>query len=101
MDFDYPESAEAFRAEFRAWLDANLTPDLQRLSYGEMEPGSDRLEAMRAWNRKLAEAGYAAIAWPVEYGGRGAGVMEQVVFAEEMHRAKAPGTVNVIGLSNI
>ncbi len=44
---------------------------------------------------------YAAIAWPEEYGGRGASVMEQVVFAEEMHRAGAPGTLNPLGLSNI
>ena len=43
-------------------------------------------EALRAWNRELADARYAAIAWPEEYGGRGAGIMEQVVFAEEMHR---------------
>jgi len=59
------------------------------------------LEQLRAWNRTLADARYAAIAWPDEWGGRGASVMEQVVFAEEMHRAQAPGTVNVIGLSNI
>src|SRR5947209_14290971 len=61
----------------------------------------DALERMRAWNRTLADAGYAAIAWPVEYGGRGAGVMEQVVYAEELHRAGTPGTLNVIGISNI
>ena len=60
--------------------------------------GSRRL---RAWNRTLADARYAAIAWPEEWGGRGAGVMEQVVYAEEMHRAGAPGTLNPLGLSNI
>ena len=49
----------------------------------------------------LADARYAAIAWPEEWGGRGAGLMEQVVFAEEMHRARAPGTLNPLGLSNI
>src|SRR5438270_3847390 len=56
---------------------------------------------MRTWNRKLADAGYAAIAWPTAYGGRGGGVMEQVVYAEELHRAGAPGTLNPIGISNI
>src|ERR1700720_1178095 len=66
-----------------------------------MEPDSDRLNRLRAWNCRLADAGYAAIAWPVEYGGRGAGVMEQVVQAEEMSRADAPGTLNPIGISNI
>src|SRR5205807_2897147 len=61
----------------------------------------ETLERMRAWNRKLADAGYAAIAWPTEYGGRGAGLMDQVVYAEELHRAAAPGTLNPIGISNI
>ena len=63
--------------------------------------GSPELAALRAWNRELADARYAAIAWPEEYGGRGATVIEQLVFTEEMHRSGAPGTVNVIGLSNI
>ena len=101
MDFDYPPEAEAFRSEFRAWLDANLDPDLERTGAMAAADSPDALERMRAWNRTLADAGYAAIAWPVEYGGRGAGVMEQVVYAEELHRAGAPGTINVIGISNI
>jgi len=45
--------------------------------------------------------GYAVVAWPPEHGGRGAGVHEQVAYAEEMHRAQAPPTVNPIGISNI
>ena len=101
MDFDYPPEAEQFRAEIRGWLAANLTDEHSGLGFGDMEPGSERLERLRDWNRALADAGYAAIAWPVEYGGRGAGIMEQVVFAEEMSRAKAPGTLNPIGLANI
>jgi alkylation response protein AidB-like acyl-CoA dehydrogenase len=102
MDFDYPAEAEAFRVEFRAWLEAHLPDDLRGEGIGfdmEMDPAT--LEGLRAWNRKLAEARYAAIAWPEEWGGRGAGVMEQVVYAEEMHRAGAPGTLNPLGLSNI
>jgi alkylation response protein AidB-like acyl-CoA dehydrogenase len=100
MDFTYPPEAEAFRAEFRAWLDQHLTDDL-RSSSTDMDPSGDRLERMHRWNRTLADAGYAAIAWPIAYGGRGAGTMEQVVFAEEMSRADAPGTLNPIGISNI
>ena len=61
----------------------------------------EQLDALRRWNRKLADAGYAAISWPAEYGGRAAGVMEQVVLAEEMHRADAPAALNPIGLANI
>ncbi len=101
MDFTYPPEAEAFREEFRAWLDANLPDDLRDTGTSLELSDRDALERLRAWNRTLADARYAAIAWPEEWGGRGAGVMEQVVYAEEMHRAKAPGTVNVIGLSNI
>jgi alkylation response protein AidB-like acyl-CoA dehydrogenase len=101
MDFDYPPEAEAFRAEFRSWLEANLPPGLAGRGVVAHERGAPEFEELRAWNRTLADAGYAAISWPPEYGGRGAGVMEQVVFAEEMHRVGAPGTVNVIGVSNI
>jgi alkylation response protein AidB-like acyl-CoA dehydrogenase len=101
MEFRYPDEAEAFRAEFRAWLDANLPAEIAGAGGGSLDFEGDRLGRLRAWNRTLADARYAAIAWPEEWGGRGAGVMEQVVYAEEMHRARAPGTVNVIGLSNI
>ena len=102
MDFTYPPEAEAFRAEFRAWLDEHLTDELRTGGLGEsLEFDDARLERQRAWNRLLADARYAAIAWPEEWGGRGAGVMEQVVYAEEMHRAHAPGTLNPLGLSNI
>ena len=103
MDFRYPPEAEAFRKEFRAWLDANLPADARGRGLGGTLDGDRRrrLERLRAWNRTLADARYAAIAWPEEWGGRGAGVMEQVVYAEEMHRAHAPGTLNPLGLSNI
>jgi alkylation response protein AidB-like acyl-CoA dehydrogenase len=99
MDFTYPAEAEAFRSEVRQWLEANLPPDLPEVTRIERE--GEVLERLRAWNRCLAEAGYAAIAWPPEYGGRGADLMDQVVFAEEMDRAGAPGTLNPLGLANI
>ena len=59
------------------------------------------LEALRAWNHTLADGGWAAPSWPVEYGGRGASVEEQLVYLEETDRVRAPGPVNVIGVSNI
>jgi alkylation response protein AidB-like acyl-CoA dehydrogenase len=102
MDFSYPPEAEAFRKAFRAWLDAHLPAELRGQTFGGGGGVDDaQLERLRAWNGALADARYAAIAWPEEWGGRGAGVMEQVVYAEEMHRAQAPGTLNIIGLSNI
>ncbi len=100
MDYCYPPEAEAFRLEVRAWLAKNLDDSLKGYSNrGEIAP--QQLELLRRWNRQLAEAGYAAISWPRDYGGRGAGIMEQVVLAEEMHRANAPGALNPIGIANI
>ena len=102
MDFTYPPEAEAFRAEFAAWLDATCTEEFRGDGLGfSMDMDEARLTTMRRWNGLLADARYAAISWPQEYGGRGAGIMEQVVFAEEMHRSGAPGTLNPLGLSNI
>jgi alkylation response protein AidB-like acyl-CoA dehydrogenase len=101
MDFTYPPEAEAFRTEFRAWLDEHLTDEIRSGATWSTELDSEGIAQLRTWNGILADARYAAIAWPEEWGGRGAGLMEQVVFAEEMHRAGAPGTLNPIGLSNI
>jgi hypothetical protein len=100
MDLRYPPEAEAFRLELRSWLEANAEPDLAA-PHETLERGSPALERLVAWNRKLAEAGYAAMSWPVEYGGRGASLLEQVVFVEEMERVQAPATVNLIGMPNI
>jgi alkylation response protein AidB-like acyl-CoA dehydrogenase len=100
MDFAYPPAAEALRAELRAWLDENLEPRFRGLG-SVIAASPDGLEALREWNRRLADAGWVAIAWPREHGGRDAGVIEQVVWAEEMDRAQAPPLLNPIGLSNI
>ena len=61
MDFTYPQGAEAFRKEFRAWLDENLTDDLLELAQHPVGDDPDRIERMRAWNRTLADARYAAM----------------------------------------
>jgi alkylation response protein AidB-like acyl-CoA dehydrogenase len=102
MDFTYPEAAEAFRAELRGWLDAHVTDEIRSLGRAaRLDPRSSGLDRLRAWNRELADAGYAAISWPVQYGGRGAGVMEQLVWNEELHRSGAPGPINVLGIPNV
>ena len=89
---------DAFRSELRSWLQANLTPEVVEAGGRNIE---SNLEILRAWNRLLADGGWAAPSWPVEHGGRGSGVPEQLVYLEEMSRARAPGPVNVIGVSNI
>ena len=94
------EDVDAYRTELRSWLAGNLTEDLVGLGFAG-DPDAAWLARMRAWNARLADAGYAAPAWPVEHGGRGLGVLAQVAHAEEMAAARAPGPINAIGIPNI
>lgn len=84
MDFrDTPEEA-AFRADVRAWLEANAQPrnsDADRFDAGMSE--DQRIEAARAWQRSKAAAGYAAITWAKEWGGAGGSPMQQVIYNQE------------------
>ena len=91
---DTPQEA-AFRAELRAWLDANL-PEEKR----GMRGGSQRFDDAfgREWSRKLFEGGYAGLTWPTEYAGAGAPYSHQAIFLEETVRAQAPPHVGVIGI---
>ncbi|ETB31266.1 acyl-CoA dehydrogenase [Mycobacterium avium subsp. hominissuis 10-4249] len=100
MDFCYPAEVERFRTELRDWLSDNLTDELvkARRSGGRDDAA---FEMLRAWNQTMADAGWAAVSWPREYGGRGATVLEQLVYTEETTRARAPLPLNVIGLNNI
>jgi alkylation response protein AidB-like acyl-CoA dehydrogenase len=83
---DTPEEA-AFRAELRAWLD-DAIPTVPP------PPAPDDWPARRsydtAWQRRLFDAGYAGVSWPVEHGGRGASPTEELIFLEETERAGAP-----------
>ncbi|WP_096289738.1 acyl-CoA dehydrogenase family protein [Mycobacterium ahvazicum] len=100
MDFSYPAELEQFRVELREWLSANLTDELvaARRNLGRDDA---TFEMMRTWNATMADAGWAAVSWPREYGGRGATVLEQLVYTEETTRARAPMPLNVIGMNNI
>src|SRR5436190_5243911 len=92
MDLTLTSEEEAFRNEVRAWLDENHP--------GATPSGGDqvRFEFEREWQHKLHEGGWAGISWPKEYGGRGATLIEQAIFSEEMARSKAPRPANVLGL---
>ncbi len=90
---------DIFRGELRSWLADHLTDEVVRAGSQQVEGAN--LEILRWWNRTLADGGWAAPSWPVEHGGRGAGVDEQLVYLEEMSRVRAPGPLNVIGVSNI
>jgi alkylation response protein AidB-like acyl-CoA dehydrogenase len=101
MDFkDTPEEA-AFRAEVRAWLDANA----ERLASGESnpnvtlersEPGT--VKRAQAWQAKKAAARWSGITWPREYGGRGGTPMQSLIWNQEERNYKTPPNLFAIGI---
>ncbi len=92
MDLTFSERELAFRDELRAWFDTNDPGP---------EPERDE-DAHYAWRRdfqrELAQDGWAAVHWPVEYGGRGATLTESAIFFEELGRSGSPLPANVLGL---
>lgn len=93
MDLTFDETEEAFRAECRAWLEANR-PD-PPLPSGDTREG---FELHRQWERKLFDARWAVVSWPEEYGGREATLWEWLIFEEEYYRAGAPQRVTQNGI---
>ena len=91
MDLTLSPQEQSFRDELRAWLAQNHPGD---------PPVGDEagFRFRRDWQRTLADAGWAGISWPQEYGGRGATLVEQALFNEEMARAGAPELANTLGL---
>ena len=97
------DAAELVRHELRAWLDENFTPGV-REAVAHRQEGNVQVEpfdALRAWNATLFDAGWAAPSWPADFGGRDAGIIEQLAIGEEMARSGAPGPINAIGVANI
>src|SRR5947209_11029787 len=92
------DSDTAFRRTIRKWLADNLTGEFADLR-GAGGPGREHeaFERRIAWDRHLAAAGWTCLGWPVEHGGRGATVAQQVIFHEEYARADAPHGVNHFG----
>jgi alkylation response protein AidB-like acyl-CoA dehydrogenase len=92
------QADNAFRAEVRGWLDANLTGEFAAL-VGKGGPGREHeyVEERLAWERRLGEGGWIGLGWPEEVGGRGLPWSQQVIFHEEYARAGAPGRVGHIG----
>jgi alkylation response protein AidB-like acyl-CoA dehydrogenase len=93
MDLTFTEAEEAFRREARAWLAANVPRET--LPSGDTREGFFRhLE----WERTLFDARWAVVAWPEKYGGRGATLMQWLLFEEEYWRAGAPNRVTQNGV---
>jgi alkylation response protein AidB-like acyl-CoA dehydrogenase len=86
MDLNLTPDEQQFRDEFRAWLRDHVKP-------------ATTVDELKAWQRTLFEGGWAGISWPKEYGGRGATLMQQAIFQEELALADAPHLIGTIGLS--
>jgi alkylation response protein AidB-like acyl-CoA dehydrogenase len=93
MDLTFSPEEEAFRAECRAWLEANVArPPL---------PSGDTREGFAAhleWERALFDARFAVVSWPAAFGGRDASLWEWLIFEEEYYRAGAPQRVTQNGI---
>ncbi len=92
MDLAFSPAEERFRGELRSWLEVNpLTPE-------PVDMGAWVAHG-KAWQRRLYEAGWCGVSWPRAYGGRGASLIEQIIFQEEMARIGAPPLINLAGLT--
>jgi alkylation response protein AidB-like acyl-CoA dehydrogenase len=93
VDLTFTDKEQAFRAEARAWLEANVPrPTL---------PSGDTREGFalhKSWERALFDARWAVVSWPSEYGGREASLMEWLIFEEEYYRAGGPQRVTQNGI---
>jgi len=87
VDFTYPESAEAVRAEVKAWITENL-PDGWR-GTGGLEP-SELAVFVQDWRKKLSADRWLGLEWPEEYGGRGLSEIEAIAVYEEFARVGVP-----------
>jgi alkylation response protein AidB-like acyl-CoA dehydrogenase len=93
MDLKFSAEDEAYRLKLRSWLEDNMPS----------EPPPHGQEAgfayRRDWQRKLYDGGWVGIQWPKEYGGQGATLIQQAVYAQETARARAPQPANGLGIS--
>jgi alkylation response protein AidB-like acyl-CoA dehydrogenase len=103
MDFSDTKHEAAFRAEARAWLEKNA--ERKRGAFetwdARYRDEKDALARAKDYQRRKAEAGFAGITWPKEYGGRGGSAIEQVIWAQEEGEYIAPRGYFEIGLGMI
>jgi len=101
MDFNFTPEDEAFRTEFRAWLEKNAPKQGFENADSIAEDDDEDWNRRVAWYRKLCEGRWVGIDWPREYGGRGASILQTIVYNQELARAKAPLPYIGSGLSLI
>jgi alkylation response protein AidB-like acyl-CoA dehydrogenase len=98
MDLHFTPAQEGFRADARAWLTDRLDGRYAKVR-GRGGPGDEHelFEERWEWEQALGRDNWIGLGWPADYGGRGATLLEQVIFYEEYARAGGPGRVGIIG----
>lgn len=100
MDLAFSKADEKFRAGLRAWLRKHLPKRHDEIDGGEdlNFQGADHIAAAKKWQRTLYDAGYVAIGWPEEFGGKSADPVRQTILSEEMVAHRAPVLIGHLGL---
>jgi len=98
MDLRFTSEQERFRAEVRSWLEANVPSPSRGTGPLPSLDTAAGFEAHREWERTMFDARWSVVSWPEEYGGRGAGLFEWLIFEEEYYRAGAPTRVGQNGI---
>ena len=99
MDLSYTAEEEQFRTELRTWLAANIPDEWTQPGFWRALDDDESFRLRRDWEASKTAAGFSGIEWPTEYGGRGGTPGMKAIYDEEMVRARAPQTVNVLGLT--
>jgi alkylation response protein AidB-like acyl-CoA dehydrogenase len=94
VDFSFTREEDRFRLELRQWLRDHLPAGWGSPDHEYPKTYEDWAALRRDWDRTLFAGGWAGLAWPKEYGGRGATLIEQVIYFEEIARARAPEELN-------
>ena len=99
MDLTPTAEQDAFRAECRAWLQANLPWEYGKGAPPRFDDLAEEVAYLRTWQQQLADARFVGVTWPEAYGGRGAGPLHHYIAQEELARARAPELVGRIGIN--
>ncbi len=94
MDMTWTDEQDQLRAEFRGWLAENaaaMPPN------DHSRPLPELAQLHRRWQALLARDRWAAVHWPVEFGGRGLGPADRFIVEEELARAGSPELITRIG----
>jgi alkylation response protein AidB-like acyl-CoA dehydrogenase len=99
MDLTPTAEQREFRGQVRQWLEGNLPWEYGSGLPPRFDDLAEEVAFLRQWQARLAEGRLVGVAWPEEYGGRGAGPLEHFIVQEELARARAPELVGRIGIN--